>query len=471
MSLPPATIKIKRKHTDEPVDYLQIHHGDGKRQKVPAGYIFSRQPTDDVATASSLIPQPVRRIKQLHRSTSSQALGTTTPSSSQENIPPVTPLSKDVSQTATPPSTPFHQNDTPRRFHMSRSGTPIGNTPTVVGKKRKDAAVFIERKRPRSSEGKQETPQPDEAVQKDAAKQAAPLQDQEKPGPGFVASQIEEKPRKKPGLAARSSTPPVRSTSPSKPLAAPIQNVRLPSGMMMPWDVGSDRLAAEMQAYTLEEIGRTMARQEAESAAEASRIAALREKSASSPLHKNSSNFKPKKPALRYAERHPEEQTGNRQEAMEVDEPHIGDEDEDMDDGEYIIDTYVRIPADALEREEQSKNFGLLVLDTQPDIDEFYREEEDSEEEDDDEEEDENAENHYTADYPDEEVASDDEFDRNAYNYRTGNASDLEEYDELDDDDVALSDDEAESTKYPWKAKPWLKRAGEKSILDEDGEE
>jgi len=56
---------------------------------------------------------------------------------------------------------------------------------------------------------------------------------------------------------------------------------------------------------------------------------------------------------------------------------------------------------------------------------------------------------------PDEEVASDDEFDRNAYNYRTGNASDLEEYDELyDGDGMALSDDEGESTRYPWKAKP-----------------
>jgi hypothetical protein len=38
---------------------------------------------------------------------------------------------------------------------------------------------------------------------------------------------------------------------------------------------------------------------------------------------------------------------------------------------------------------------------------------------------------------------------------------------------VALSDDENESTKYPWKAKqpPWMKRPIEKSILDEDGRE
>jgi hypothetical protein len=58
---------------------------------------------------------------------------------------------------------------------------------------------------------------------------------------------------------------------------------------------------------------------------------------------------------------------------------------------EYIIDTYVRIPADALETDEQAKDFGLLVLDTQPNIDEFYREDSDSDEEDDEEEEDENG--------------------------------------------------------------------------------
>jgi hypothetical protein len=375
----------------------EIHHGrtGGKLQKVEPGYIFSRQPTDNdnAPTSNPLIPEPVRRIKQLHRSASSQALGASTPSSSRENSAPGTPLDQDASPTATPPPTPL--DHTPRRFHMSRSATPVGSTPTGTGRKRKEAALFIERierKRPRSLEGQIQNPQLDEVAEHDPSKADATQPDQEKLGPGFAAPQPEERPtRKKPGLAARSSTPPVRSTSPLKPLVAPLRNVRLPSGAMIPWDVSSERLAAEMQAYTLEEIGRTLARQETEAAAEASRLAALKARSAPNPAHKYSSKFKPKKPALRYAERHPEEQAKHEHEAMDVDEPHIGDADEDMDDGDYIIDTYVRIPADALETEEQSKNFGLLVLDSQPDIDEFYREEEDSDEEDDDEEEDENG--------------------------------------------------------------------------------
>lgn len=80
------------------------------------------------------------------------------------------------------------------------------------------------------------------------------------------------------------------------------------------------------------------------------------------------------------------------------------------------------------------------------------------------------AENHYTADYPDEEVDSDDEFGRNAYHYRTHNASDLEEFDEDDNDDMTFSDDE--STKYPWKEKkPWLARSTDESAEADDGDE
>lgn len=59
------------------------------------------------------------------------------------------------------------------------------------------------------------------------------------------------------------------------------------------------------------------------------------------------------------------------------------------------------------------------------------------------------AENYYTADYPDEEVDTDDEYDRMAYHYRTGNASDMEEYDERDDEDFVLDDSNNDDTALP----------------------
>lgn len=54
------------------------------------------------------------------------------------------------------------------------------------------------------------------------------------------------------------------------------------------------------------------------------------------------------------------------------------------------------------------------------------------------------AEDYYAADYPEDEVASDDEYGRDDYHFRTSNASDMEEYyglDEDDDDVIARSDD------------------------------
>lgn len=62
------------------------------------------------------------------------------------------------------------------------------------------------------------------------------------------------------------------------------------------------------------------------------------------------------------------------------------------------------------------------------------------------------AEDYYTADYPEDEVESDDEYGRDDYHYRTGNASDMEEFDKVAEDDIAKSDDEnGLSVTQPWK--------------------
>jgi hypothetical protein len=93
---------------------------------------------------------------------------------------------------------------------------------------------------------------------------------------------------------------------------------------------------------------------------------------------------------LRYAERHPEAKVDN--DGMDIDEEMT--EDEDIDDSDYIIDTYIRMPAEALETSDSPTNIGLLILESQPDIDEFYREDEESDEEEEDDEEDENGKNY-----------------------------------------------------------------------------
>jgi hypothetical protein len=193
----------------------------------------------------------------------------------------------------------------------------------------------------------------------------------------------EERPRKKPGRSSRVPAPPKDATKPatqSKP----------PPALVNPWGLDTDDLAAQMQAYTLQEIGRSIQESQSQSPSPAP-SSSTPARSPNKLTSTSTSKFKPKKPALRYKERHPEA-------SMELDDDeHLGHsdfevEDEDMDtDAEYIIDTYIRLPAEDVQDNGGGINFGLLVLDSRTDVEEFYRDEEEEEEEDEEGEEDENG--------------------------------------------------------------------------------
>ncbi|TVY16599.1 hypothetical protein LARI1_G007290 [Lachnellula arida] len=390
MSLPPVTVHIKRKATDEPVDFLRVHELHGKRQRRATDFVFSRQavpvPDGDTNTAPPhTAPNGARRSDEIQRASASlfppqQTMVQVSPPESSryaESAEPGTPAVR-VDQSTVSSSDNSSSRKRPadcddlsiplpaaqvRRFHMSR--TPAGPwRSTAEGQTRKrgvQPAIFIERK------GNGKKPQ-------------GTL--------GPIAAQQPELPRpqKRPGLAARSQAAPggltgkqnstqVLATNPLN------RNVRLPSGLIMPWDVNSEQLAAEMQAYTLQEIGKNLAE------AEATRTQAqLTTKDVK--MKKQQSRFKPKKPALRYHERHPNEVLDV---PFRMDTEDRCSDEEMEDDSEYIIDTYVRMPAEVLETSDSEKNVGLLVLDSQPDIDRFYLEDSDSSEEEEDEDEDENG--------------------------------------------------------------------------------
>lgn len=389
MSLPPVTIHIKRKATDEPVEFLRkdclyllqhlpntsigVHEPNGKRQRRATDFVFSRQ-ADFVSPtiSSSPVPDTVRRIKQLPRGNSTPSLNTQNGSADAHENVGGNQESASQTQESTGPITPGFLSGSRqgpvsssgvRRFHMSRSATPTASHTTIAtGKIQK--RVFVERRsRPGSSKGPNNLK--DEALLKKIASTASSDTDT-----------AIERPQKKPGLAARIPASRVQDAAanlaPTPPLSEPI---RLPSGLLMPWDVNSEQLAAEMQAYTLQEIGRSLAQSEA---------AIPKVPEQRTPL--KPTRFKPKKPALRYGERHPDEVHNDAD--MDVDEPMVYDD--ELDDSDYIIDTYIRMPAQDLDEVAQ-ENFGLLILETQPDIDDFYQEDSDNEEQENDEEEDENG--------------------------------------------------------------------------------
>jgi hypothetical protein len=248
----------------------------------------------------------------------------------------------------------------PRRFHLSRGPirSPVGVTEGHIRGAKGDPAVFIERRR---------VPELDSKVSD------ALIPPKLNPASQNVSSSQHSNGDGKAQL-------PSNENQPRPP--APLRNVRLPSGKVVPWDADSATLAAEMQAYTLREIGHNVANT---STPETSTM--------STPIirARQVSSFKPKAPALRYHERHPEQardiegkKESNQDEIMtDAAEP-------DGDEADYVMDTYIRMPAEMFEFEEQ-KSIGLLVLDSQPDIDEFYNDDSDSDSEIYDEEEDENG--------------------------------------------------------------------------------
>ncbi|KAI1854568.1 hypothetical protein JX265_007561 [Neoarthrinium moseri] len=418
MSLPPQLIRVKRKATeDEPVSFLRVQ--EHKRHFTEA-FVYQRQKQEaafaDIPSAQRPIihtSAPLQDDTTFQSPRDKNTLEASKEGNGKDSAPP--------GNAAGAPISPTEQ----RRFHMSRADMMLAtsNYPSQrnhggVSKKRAAPALFVERKIKRlpSTTIRSVARGLNEHVSRDSSAEPPPsVQQSAQPG-DMEVDMTDSKKLKKPGLAKEA-----RGTDTPK-------KAELPASMTNRWNVDLDQLTADMNAFAMEQIGLNLQRAEEEKQ--------RREKAARQPKYavsqarqapQSPSRFKPKAPAKRYAERHPGEAQVN-QVDQETATPAVGAS--DTDDDEYIIETYVRVPVSTMEKQQVApQSIGLLVFDEEPDLEFFYGENSDSEDEWAEEQEDENAENYYTADYPDEEVASDDEFGHNAYAYRTGNASDLEEYD------------------------------------------
>ncbi|KAI0841794.1 hypothetical protein F5Y06DRAFT_199386 [Hypoxylon sp. FL0890] len=419
MSVPPQLIRVKRKATEEaPVSFLRVQ--ENKRHRSDA-FVYQRK--EERETSAENIPlEPSKPV--IH---TSQPRTQTLPSQKSK------PLDANVTGGALSDSTRNESVDAsskstaqvavasePRRFHMSRkdimqaASSQSGRSHGGVTKKRSAPALFVERKIKRISSRPLEKFQAiaNAVAPASATATTAPLA----PEDMDIDKAAPRKP-KKPGVAKF-----------QKKEVSERYKADLPKSLTQRWNVDTDKLTAEMNAFAMEQIGLNLQKAEEENK--------LR-----SPA-KTDLKFKPK-PIKRYAERHPEEAQVQADKDMMDADVDISDSDE----SNYIIETYERVPASKLGEHVSPDSIGILIFDEEPDLEYFYGEGGDSEDEWAEDEEDENAENYYAADYPDEEVASDDEFDKNPYSFRTGNASDLEEYDLNDDDyddDAAFSDKDEE---------------------------
>ncbi|KFZ06948.1 hypothetical protein V501_06938 [Pseudogymnoascus sp. VKM F-4519 (FW-2642)] len=475
--LPPTRVQIKRKATEDPVEILRVHD-ELTRGRNAGQFIFKRQRivqgsrpnaftvADSAGYTSALENGPrAPQVKTSQPGDEFRDQPSRNLSNTQPAVPPetrhVTIRQDEVG--AVPPANNTGAPDVarlprviaePRRFHLSRKLAHGAGNNNVEGANARrtpgktNIAVFRERKViPAAETG----PPTDTKI-------PAPLDvSRTEPQNRTTSRESVKELGKKPSVSLLRLTP-VNAVKPRRNSPAPLRGARLPSGDIIPWDASTERLNMEMQAYTLREIRKNLADNNEPQVTVSLKPEPEAPKSPAS-------RFKPRAGAgLRYHERHPDAVTAqgtgadSEMQAMDVDD----------DDSNYIIETYIRMPVEQALLESNEASIGLLVLDSQPDIDQFYNGDSDSDSDAYDEEEDENAENHPSTDYPDEEVQSDDEYGINPYQYRNRNTSDNEEYDE---DDATFSDDELEAKKEPWSRRPWMEAySGKKEGNDEEEE-
>ncbi|KAI3400939.1 hypothetical protein diail_1147 [Diaporthe ilicicola] len=448
MSLPPEIIQVKRlvkkrKATDNDegiVDYLRVD-GDRKRPRSDA-YIYQRRsqgPADIENSAgrkplSGILPvihasepgdenrhvEKINRPQQPKPDATAQILP-----KSQHEVPAsvATPATVHVATKSQPASEP-------RRFHMSRQSlvpSPLFSPGLTTGKRSRykiPTTVFVERghKRTRTEDVQMSDvdglPTAKTSGKDGAAETSTPARKQKLPGSDRKGTEGKQ---------------------------AQMVKREVPESLQREQDSDMDEITRSMNEFVMQQIGENLARIEERDRKEAA-AAAKRAPSVPSP---QSSKFRPKAPAKRYAERHPEAATAQRNTAESLQRM---DGYESLSEDEYVIETYVRVSATSLGKDLAPEKVGLLVFDNEPDVGFFFGEEGDSDDEWPEDDEDENAEDYYAADYPDEEVDSEDEYNRAAYQYRNGNASDLEEYDERSDG-IALDHEERDGEPDPFPAR------------------
>lgn len=239
-----------------------------------------------------------------------------------------------------------------------------------VSKKRQAPAVFVERKIKQVSAKKLERIRSRGDVR---ALSPAP--------PPFVDTDMD-------GMDVDPKTPPKKYKKPGIAKFAEDNNeargakAEAPAAIMDRWqNVDLGQLSAEMNAYTLEQIGLNIKQADEE---EQRRRNSAKKQTLASPM-----KYKPKAPVQRYAERHPDPPPAKPDNEMVDKDDNMSD---GSDDDDYIIETYVRVPASRIGDHVPPQTVGLLVFDGEPDIEYFYGDASDSEDEWAEDEEDENGE-------------------------------------------------------------------------------
>lgn len=203
-------------------------------------------------------------------------------------------------------------------------------------------------------------------------------------GEAAPVKDVEAKDLKRPGVAKRSREAKATAVEAEGDGATPKVTVTgaenpLPQSLMNRATEDMGQITADMNEWVMREMGANLQTMEEE-----------RIKAAKTPA--SPSRFKPKAPAKRYHERHPEVSTPGT--AMDTEgDTNMTDasEEEDGDDDDWVIEEYIRIPANSVAMDVSPSDVGFLVLDGEEESLLFFGSLNDEDEDWDEDEEDENG--------------------------------------------------------------------------------
>ncbi|OAQ96628.1 hypothetical protein LLEC1_06139 [Akanthomyces lecanii] len=418
MSLPPNVIRVKRKRVEEsPVTFLQIDESAKRHRSDSSHWVYQRR-----GSTAQRPPKP------------SPLAGNGKPQIQLTTIQDDAAHGNGALQSKQDPDKLTLPPSEPRRFRVSKAmlaaAAANGGAAGSVSKRDRygTPTLFVERSRRKKLALK---PRRSMLVLQGLDGEATAAEESKK---------LEAKPLKRPGVARRPRPATQATTSSTQGEESPKPDAStagaanpLPASLTHRATEDMRQITADMNEWVMREMGASLQSLEEDRKREA--------KPPPSP-----SRFKPKAPAKRYHERHPDVRAPGSAAADVEGDTNMTDasEEEDGDEDDWVIEEYIRIPANSVALDITApSDVGFLVLEGEEESLLFFGPQNDDDDDWNEGEEDENAENHYTADYPEDEVDSEDEFNRNAYYFRNRNASDDEEYDqdEFDVDDEALSAD------------------------------
>ena len=263
-----------------------------------------------------------------------------------------------------------------------------GQPPGISKKSRYGPAIFVESR-------KKKIPKTRRSLAPGQQFPTQPESDSHSPEQISENTTVDRKRLKRPGVANKA-----RALSGSR--QEPLARAPLPDSLMNRHNEDMDKIANDMNKWVLNELGANLSGMEQD---------------------KQPSRFKPKAPAKRYQERHPELAPPPNQ----VDITMSDLSDEEGDDDEWVIEEYVRIPANSVALDVSPADVGILVFNEEEESKLFFGSSADDDDDVAEDDEDENgkntifcqisndgqkktetltlvlAENHYTADYPEDE--------------------------------------------------------------------